>query len=85
MYDDIVDYDDFSERVGSENDILDLIYDEIWKKTYCPKWLMTELKINSYNTVWHMANKVKTVANHSPKDKCIFRELEKIFRRHRFI
>lgn len=49
------------------------------------KWLMTELKINSYNTVWHMANKVKTVANHSPKDKCIFRELEKIFRRHRFI
>ena len=37
MYDDIVDYDDFSERVGSENDILDLIYDEIWKKTYCPK------------------------------------------------
>ena len=29
MYDDIVDYDDFSERVGSENDILDLIYDEI--------------------------------------------------------
>ena len=32
MYDDIVDYDDFSERVGSENDILDLIYDEIWKK-----------------------------------------------------
>lgn len=146
MYDDIVDYDDFSERVGSENDILDLIYDEIWKKTYCPKckrfnthsrskyalknilchhcstqwsalqetiffktrvdlvkwcyviyaisfyprkvsvkWLMTELKINSYNTVWHMANKVKTVANHSPKDKCIFRELEIIFRRHRFI
>jgi hypothetical protein len=46
---------------------------------------MTELKINSYNTVWHMANKVKTVANHSPKDKCIFKELEKIFRRHRFI
>jgi hypothetical protein len=146
MYDDIVDYDDFSERVGSENDILDLIYDEIWKKTYCPKckrfnthsrskyalknilchhcstqwsalqetiffktridlvkwcyviyaisfyprkvsvkWLMTELKINSYNTVWHMANKVKAVANHSPKDKCIFRELENIFRRHRFI
>ena len=146
MYEDIVDYDDFSERVGSENDILDLIYNEIWKRTYCPKcerfnthsrskyasknilchhcsiqwsilqetiffktridlvkwsyiiyaiscyprkvsvkWLMTELKINSYNTVWHMANKVKTVANHSPKDKCIFRELEKIFRRHRFI
>lgn len=49
------------------------------------KWLMTELKINSYNTVWHMANKVKAVANHSPKDKCIFRELENIFRRHRFI
>ena len=24
MYEDIVDYDDFSERVGSENDILDL-------------------------------------------------------------
>ena len=46
---------------------------------------MTELKINSYNTVWHMANKVKAVANHSPKDKCIFRELENIFRRHRFI
>ena len=146
MYDDIVDYDDFSERVGSENDILDLIYDEIWKKTYCPKckrfnthsrskyalknilchhcstqwsalqetiffktridlvkwcyviyaisfyprkvsvkWLMTELKINSYNTVSHMANKVKAVANHSPKDKCIFREFENIFRRYRFI
>lgn len=37
MYDDIVDYDDFSERVGSENDILDLIYDTIWKRAYCPK------------------------------------------------
>ena len=37
MYEDIVDYDDFSERVGSENDILDLIYNEIWKRTYCPK------------------------------------------------
>ena len=46
---------------------------------------MAELKINSYNTVWHMANKVKTAANHSPKDKYIFRELEKIFCRHRFI
>ena len=39
MYDDIVDYDDFSERVGSENDILDLIYDEIWKKTYVIRML----------------------------------------------
>ena len=29
MYEDIVDYDDFSERVGSENDILDLIYPQI--------------------------------------------------------
>ena len=46
---------------------------------------MTELKINSYNTVWHMANKVKAVANHSPKDKCIFRDFENIFRRYRFI
>ena len=35
---------------------------------------MTELKINSYNTVWHMANKVKTVANHSPKKTNVFSE-----------
>lgn len=146
MHYEIVDYDDFAERVGSENDILDLIYNEIWKRTYCPKckrfntlsrskyasknilchhcsiqwsllqgtiffktrinlvkwsyiiyaisfyprnvsvkWLMTELKINSYNTVWHMVNKVKSVASHSPKDKCIFKVLERKFQRHRFI
>ena len=44
MYEDIVDYDDFSERVGSENDILDLIYNEIWKRTYCPKYSLSSLQ-----------------------------------------